>query len=317
MTRWVIPPLLLLAISFALHAQSNPAQERLARLAKELRIEDSVVYKTVDGRDLQLLIILPKVQKYPRSPVMVFFHGGGWTKGNRYALATFADEVRALTAQGIACVSADYRLLGDGRTTVYESAIDCRDVLHFLSREADRWHLDPDRIALFGTSAGGHLSLVTALGAEADYPGDPALASHPFKIRGVVSYFGPVSLDDPSFWKNRADHEGNTQRLLGGPIEEKREIARLLSPLGLLTSSSPPILAVHGDQDRTVDVSHSLALAEKGRQLGTPVQCIVVKGEAHGLSGKNVQPPWPETRRATVDFLLRALTPEPATARPN
>src|SRR5439155_10867872 len=107
-----------------------------------------------------------------QAPLVVYIHGGGWGGGDktRVLKTQLLDVVRHLTRKGIACATVEYRLANGGKATAYDSAADCKDAVQFLARNAAKYGLDPDRIGLFGSSAGGNLALVAALGDDADYP---------------------------------------------------------------------------------------------------------------------------------------------------
>ncbi len=89
------------------------------------------------------------------TPVLVFFHGGGFTGGNK-KLMKFQKQC---LARGISAVSANYRLTSPGGTTVLESMRDSARVIQFLRSKAEAWNLDPNRIAVSGASAGGCLAV--------------------------------------------------------------------------------------------------------------------------------------------------------------
>jgi len=96
-------------------------------------------------------------------PAVMFVHGGGWRIGSR---DHHVDHARRLAESGYAAISIDYRLTPDG---VYPRSIqDSMCALAFVRSRAGEWGIDPDRIAVMGYSAGGHL--VSLLGVATDEP---------------------------------------------------------------------------------------------------------------------------------------------------
>jgi acetyl esterase/lipase len=284
------------------------------KIPKDLKVEDNVVYKTVNGQDLKLTMFYPKVKKYAQAPLLVYIHGGGWRAGNRFVVITSGaiDVVRALNNAGVVCATIEYRLIRPGVTGM-EAESDCRDAIHFLVKNAARFGIDPNRIATMGGSAGGHLSLVTALGVDQDYPCDPDLVKYPGKVLAEVADFPLVSLVDPTLFQGGTfSHGSHVDPIIGGPVEQKRAVAEKLSPTLLLKPNSPPILLVHGDQDHVLNVQNSITFAQLCRKEGVPVELIVVKGADHGFRGTNIQPSQDEINRRTVAFLLKYLLPPAA-----
>ena len=101
-------------------------------------------------------------------PVMIFTHGGGWGGGNKYKIlgAPFIGTLQTLLNNGIACATIDYRLTRLGKSTAYDCVVDCKDAARFLMKNAKKYGLDVHRMGVWGGSAGGHLSLMTALAAN-------------------------------------------------------------------------------------------------------------------------------------------------------
>lgn len=99
-------------------------------------------------------LYLPATQE--PSPLVLFIHGGGWTTGDKTNQPADADRQRLLR-QGIAVASTNYRL-----TPEHELPIPIEDAaraLQFLRLHAGDYHLDPQRVALAGNSAGGCTAL--------------------------------------------------------------------------------------------------------------------------------------------------------------
>jgi len=297
---------------------TTPAKPRgdytfpFSALPPGLKTEDNVVYKKIDGQELALTMFYPAVKKFDRAPLVVYIHGGGWGRGNRFTIITsgFIDVFRQLNDAGFVGAAIEYRLADGHGSTAYDAVADCKDAIHFLVKNAARFGIDPNRIGTIGGSAGGHLSLVTALGSDADYPCDPELAKYPGKILAEAAYFPLISFVDTKMFVG--SNFARIQRLvplLGGTLEEKRAIAEKLSPALRLKKEIPAILLAHGYQDRVLNVVNSTTFAELCQQKGVPVECIIVKGADHGFRGDNIQPSQAEITARTTNFFLKYLLP--------
>lgn len=285
--------------------------DKYARLPADLKVVKDIVFKQVGGTKLDMLLLLPTEKKFEKSPLVVFIHGGGFGGGDKFHVLRrdALGVARGLTHAGVAFASIEYRLTDGGATTVNESVADCKDAVRFLVKHAADYNLDPDRIGTFGESAGGNLTLTTALGADQDYPCDPSLDGPHGRIRCVAAYYGPVSFVDPALRKgSNFEHPERLVSILGGRLEEKRELARKLSPIELLRPDSPPIFLAHGDADKIIAPLNSTAMRDAAQSKGVPVECVISKGAGHGFAGENIDPAIPEINRRTVDFFLKYLT---------
>src|SRR5881392_2483436 len=120
-------------------------------------VERNVSYGQAGGQNLVMDVYLPKGQE--RSPVVVMIHGGGFVGGNRDLNTQLS---LSLTQQGFAVFNIDYRL---APRFPYPSAVnDVETAVLFIRDHADDYHIDPARIAAFGTSAGG--TIASSVGAH-------------------------------------------------------------------------------------------------------------------------------------------------------
>ena len=219
------------------------------------------------------------------------------------------EVVRALNRAGIACATIEYRLANGGAATAYDSAADCKDAIHFLVQHADKYGVDPARIGTFGGSAGGNLTLVTALGDDADYPCEPALSTHRTRIRCVAAYYPATTFLHPEVMQgSNFERPQRMIPIIGGLLEEKRAIAVKLSPVELVKTDSPPIFLAHGDNDTVLSHRHSLLLRDIAERKGASMECVIAKGAGHGFRGDHIDPTVAEINRRTVAFFLKHLT---------
>ncbi|MEN8661037.1 MAG: alpha/beta hydrolase fold domain-containing protein [Lentimonas sp.] len=298
---------LLSASLVPLHGQKADEREKL----KAFNHSDGIVYKTIDGRALKLTYFKPNnVDSGEKVPWMMHVHGGGWRGGNRYVVMkqSFHGTMQQLAENGIACFSIDYRLTKNG-ITAYDSIVDSKDAARFLLKNADKFNLDKERYGVWGGSAGGHLSLMTALGKHDDFLGDPELEDTPLDFKCAASYFPLTTLLNPEVLKgSRFEDPEVLRHILNGLFSEKPELARLLSPTEYLSKDTPPILLLHGEKDPILDIKNSHFMMEVAKEKGADVQLLSVKNATHSFGGKNISPSIEEINEATARFILSHLT---------
>ncbi|MEQ2006377.1 MAG: alpha/beta hydrolase fold domain-containing protein [Limisphaerales bacterium] len=290
---------------------AKKAGDGAQRLPADLKIVQDIVFKEAGGTKLDLLLFLPLEKKFEQSPLVVYIHGGGFGGGDKFKVLRpdVIGVIRELNRRGLTCASIEYRLANGGAATVNESAADCKDAVRFLVKHAAKHGLDPERIGTFGSSAGGLLTLVTALGNDRDYPCDPSLDGPPGRIRCVAAYYPGTSFVHPELAKgSNFENPRRFLPILGGPLEEKRELAKKLSPVELLRADSPAIFLAHGDADQVLPSLNSTFLRDAAQAKGVPVECVISKGAGHGFSGDPIDPSVAEINRRTVAFFLRHLT---------
>ena len=280
-------------------------------LPADLKTVKDIVFKQFGDTKLDLLLFLPLEKKARKSPLVVYIHGGGWGGGDKFKVLRpdILGVVRELNRQGVTCASIEYRLANGGAATAFDSAADCKDAVRFLVKHAAQYGLDPERIGTFGSSAGGHLTLVTALGDDRDFPCDPSLDGPRGKIRCVAAYYPLVSFVDPALMKgSNFERPQRLVPILGGSPEEKRDLAKKLSPLELLSADSPAIFLAHGDADTVLSFRNSTAMRDAAQAKGVPVECVISRGAGHGFSGAVIDPTVAEINRRTVEFFLKHLS---------
>jgi len=281
------------------------------RILKGLNHQDHIIYKTVNGESLEMILILPKQKQTGKMPFVVYTHGGGWGGGDKYVFTqpSFMGTVRTLLDNGIGFASVQYRLTREGKSTAYDCVVDCKDAARFLMKKADQYGLDPTRIAVWGGSAGGHLSLMTALAPNEPFKGDPELAAFSPLFKGVLSYFPLTSFMNPEVLKG--SNFENPRRFIpmfGGEMKDHLEMAKMLSPSEHLSKASPPVYLIHGDNDTVLSIKNSEYLKKQGDELGAHVHLTTVKGGGHGFRD-GVSPTQDEINAEGAAFLMKHLKP--------
>ena len=284
-------------------------KEKREELLAEFRVEKNVVYKTVDGKALSLLMILPTNKPKEKMPVMLFTHGGGWRGGDVYNVLkpAFLGTLQRLSEAGVACAAVQYRRTRGGITAV-ESVQDCQDAARFLMKSHQQWNLDPERMGVWGGSAGGHLALMTALAKDEYFGGAPELKGADPVFRCVVAYYPMTSFERLDLLVGSNFEKPETLvPMLGGLPEEKPEAAKKLSPVEYVSAEMPPILLIHGEKDDVIPVNQSELFLKVARKVDAPVSLMRVRGAGHSLGGKKISPSIAEVNEKAFEFMMENL----------
>ena len=222
-------------------------------------------------------------------PLVIWIHGGGWQGGSHRSGEAF---IRPLVQSGrYAVASIGYRLSHEAQWPL--QAHDCKAALRWLRANASKYNINPDRIAVAGPSAGGHLSAIlgTSRGVTS-MQGD--LGDHGDTDDGVtcvIDLFGPTDLlqmDAQAPEGARIKHDAPRSpesRLLGAPLQTVPEKAATANPITYVDKDDPPFLIIHGTADAVVPYGQSVLLDDALDEAGVSSTLITIKGGGHGGSG--------------------------------
>jgi len=200
-------------------------------------------------------------------PALVYVHGGSWMRGDKSEVTGFVDQMRL---HGYLVVSINYRLSPVGRFPDMIEDVKC--AIRSLRAHADEYHLDPNRIAAIGPSAGGHLvSLLGTSDASAGWDvGDYLEQSS--RVQAVVA-MAPVT----DLTQDFPNLDVVAMRDVG--FNEENIVAA--SPVAHVTADDPPFLLIHGDQDTVVPYEQSLLMHDRLLRMNVPAQLVIVKNAGH------------------------------------
>jgi acetyl esterase/lipase len=213
---------------------------------QKIRIVKDVVYGTDDPELQRLDAYL--VQGPKPLPVVIEFHGGGWREGTKNDLDQHFGFLRRLLDEGVSLISADYRLTPKA---VHPAQVeDAARVVQFVRSRAREWNLDPERIALMGGSAGGHLALWVGLHPDLADPkhADPVKRLST-RVQAIIDLWGPSDFTAVSARIPRGEA---LAALVGATVEQyenpdaalvKRKID--VSPVSFVSQGDPPVFIVH------------------------------------------------------------------------
>lgn len=264
-----------------------------------------VTYQQLPGYRPQALDIYAPATKGPH-PLVLYIHGGGWMAGHTRHSGAFADwpkVLASLAAEGFTVASLEYRLSGEAKFPAQLQ--DANAALRFLRGHAAQYAIDPARVALWGGSAGGHLTALTALTCK-NTALDPAAGADAC-VQGAVTWYGVYD-----FAGMNATPDGNSAgaRLLGcdGPCSADK--LRSVSPVAYIDAKDPPFLLIHGEEDKTVPVAQSHLGEAALKAAGVPVTAIYIPHVDHSFIGRTpaeTHAASMQALNATFDFFHRVL----------
>lgn len=139
--------------------------------------------------------------------------------------------------------------------------------------------MDPRHIGVIGDSAGGHLALMVGLtGGEAALEPPEPYRGISSRVQAVVSFYGPTNLPE---WH---DGQESCELLLGRPQQQAPELWTLASPVSRVSADAPPILIVHGSEDKGIPASQARELDLILQQRGVRHELLIVEGAPHAFS---------------------------------
>ncbi len=273
----------------------------------ETTLHEGLVYAKVGETELQLDVAIPDGPG--PFPSIVFIHGGGWYAGNRQG---YRDDIEAAAKRGYVAATISYRLMqfdesrkeNTTASPIFPAQLhDCKAAIRWLRAHAGQYRVDPDRIGVTGGSAGGHLSLLVGLtDANAKLEGEAGNLEQSSRVQAVVNVFGPTEMTQ---CEATSSVDWIFRLFLGGEPEQAAATYSEASPLTYVSSDDPPVLTLHGDQDKLVPIAQAKLLDEKMKAVGAQHRLIVFEGAGHGFSGKFRQ----DSEQAMWDFFDLHLHP--------
>lgn len=280
-------------------ARATPTPQKIE--AKAGASYKDVTYCTPDGIAQKMNLFYPKQLSDKPMPITVYIHGGGWTAGDKGSGAGSVD-MQGLLARGYIVASLDYRLAPQYKWPLQITDVKC--AMRHLRANAATYHLDPNKIGVWGGSAGGHL--VAMLGTTDKRAGFDVgeYADQSSRVQVVVDLFGPADL--PVMLTGRAMVVGQT---VFGATSRDDPILVKASPVTYITPDDPPFLILQGDKDTTVPLEQSQILYDKLKAGGVNATLVIVKNAGHGFtpSGGAISPSRAELTKMIADFFDKFL----------
>ena len=226
--------LILALVASASYSQGTDHAENIDRV-----IHTQEVYKTIDTFKLKVdIFYVDQTINKENKTAMVFFHGGGWAYGTPDEFFTTCERYAKM---GIVTFSVEYRLsIENGITpsktiSPIESVMDAKSAMRWVRENAEKFHIDKNKIVAAGQSAGGHLALCTAMIGDYNEKSDnQSISCSPNAVLLFSACVNAV--------------EGWCDRLLG----ERRNKIWSISPAHNIKEGMPPMIEFHGTDDEQV-----------------------------------------------------------------
>lgn len=281
-----------------------------SRVMEPVLVCEEIIYKEIGEMSLGFDIYRSsEISASPHmAPVVVYVHGGAWMVGDkRSGLRLAWPMLEALCSKGFVFVSTDYRL-ANTYTKFPAPVEDVRDTVRYLKKNTDQLGIDSERIALMGVSAGGHLALMAALAPDDSLGGDPKLCTYSGRVRAVVSWCGPTDL---RIEQHRTPiREILVAELVGQPFQNDSYLYSAASPAAYVSSTSPPILLLHSEEDSLVPYGQAQCMYEQAMVVGADVMLISIENSGHvykKIDDREIQPELEDILKLIADYIERQL----------
>ncbi len=282
---------LLVSVIVCLRARSGAETAEIG-----ITVLHDVPYLGAD-REEKLDAYLPSDEFVRPVPAVVLIHGGGWGGGNKRARREITIGT-TFAANGFAVFSISYKLNSKLDTGELEVAwprnlYDCKSAVRYLRAQADKYGIDPERIATMGGSAGGHLAMLVGTTAHVDEFNQGGLyTDQSNEVSCIINFYGRHELSD------------RRRHFAGATEAETDERVRLASPDTWLGENTPPMLVVQGTEDRSVPPRIARALVQRLKELDIEHEYIEIEGAGHSF---HLQPSQMDLRPAVLAFLKKHL----------
>jgi len=203
-------------------------------------------------------VYVPKQRSGPM-PVVVFFYGGSWKRGDR---ANYLFAADALANRGYLAILPDYRVYPKVRFPAFVE--DGAKAVRWALEHAAEFGGDPDRLYLMGHSAGAHIA--TMLTLDERYLATEGVSAK--RIRGTIALAGPYA-----FYPSR------TRSI--APIFDHLSDENAARPITFVDGDEAPLLLIHGEDDKIVRATNTVALSKAVRDAGGRVRQIIYPDVGH------------------------------------
>jgi acetyl esterase/lipase len=266
--------------------------------------KEDVIYGRKFGTALTMDVFTPKEK--PNGLGVIFVVSGGWFSSHDGISGAFIDELLKRHYTVFAVVHGS-----QPRFTIPEILQDMNRSIRFIRFHAKDYGVDPDRLAIMGGSAGGHLSLMQGTAGDA---GDPKAKDEidrvSSRVQAVACFFPPTDFLNYGKPGENALGQGILENFKAPfdfqeydakinkfvPVTDADRILKIgrdISPINHVSADDPPTLILHGDADKLVPIQQAELIVEKLKAAGVDTKLVVKPGAAHG---------WPDLTKDIVQF---------------
>jgi acetyl esterase/lipase len=255
--------------------------------------KEDVIYGRKFGLAMTMDVFTPKEKTNGKG--LIFCVSGGWfsakTSINIGFIQTFLD--RGYTVFAVVHGSQP-------KFTIPEVLEDMHRAVRYIRKNAKDYGVDPERLGIYGGSAGGHLSLMQGCAPkDGNQKAADPVDRESSKVAAVACFFPPtdflnygeegkVQLGEGTlagfrppfdFWERE---KGTNKLVVIADQERRKEIGKQISPAYHVTKDSAPALIIHGDADTLVPIQQAELIIAKYKAAKVPCELVVKKGAAHG-----------------------------------
>lgn len=262
----------------------------------EFTRKEDVVYGRKYGSALTLDVFTPKANANGLG--LIFVSSGGWFSSHDTISKGFVEPFLSRGYTVFAVVHGS-----QPRYTIPEILTDLNRAVRFIRHHSKEYGVDPDRLGIYGASAGGHLSLMQgAAGVAGKSEAPDPVDRESSRVQAVACFFPPT--DFLNYGKSgenaigrgvlaafRAPFDFNEydagQKAFVPIVDQARVLAigREISPVNHVSSDDPPALIIHGDADKLVPIQQAEIFVERMKKAGVEAKLIVKPGASHGWPG--------------------------------
>lgn len=245
-----------------------------SQLNKVLITPEKVLYKSIDEVDLNLYFYRPlDFDNSKTYNCIIFFHGGAWNTGD---YKQFQRHAMYFASRGMIAVSAEYRITSKHGSTPFQSLEDAKSAIRFVRSNAKYFSVNPQRIAVSGGSAGGHLAAATSTIIKYDNVRENTnVSSKP----NLLILFNPILDTSPNAWGYGSFMRRVGNRKTDNPVE--------ISPIHHLSPKSPPTIILTGTNDNKVPIEMINDYREKMNFLNIRCDVVFYEGAEHSFFNRN------------------------------
>ena len=291
----------MVSLKFAVAALFFMALGRVCAQTNQAHIVVSdIQYCTAAGQPLLMDIFVPETPVRIPTPVVMWLDSRGKEKSEKQS-----SDASLFSDNGFVTAIISYR---SSDLAPFPAAVeDCKCAVRFLRANAAQYGIDPDRIGVAGSSAGGHLALLLATANEdAGLEGSGGWPGVSSQVAAASAWYAPT---DFTIGEKGFERKGDG-KFLGVNVSQKSDIYRKASPITYVSADSPPILLIHGDHDKVVPFSQSIRMMEAYKKVGATAELVKVIGVGHNFksaTGGQTSVDKKEIQAKTVGFFKKYL----------
>ncbi len=257
--------------------------------------ENDIEFSKPEGKSLTLDLRVPDTKAL--SPAVIIVHGGGFARGSKRTYVTPLFDV--LSTAGFAWLTINYRMAPDYKLP--QAIDDVNNAIRWVKANAAKYHIDPNRIALAGESAGAFLVAYAGVKPKPDT-----------QVAAVVDFYGPNDLVLQTEERRATDkQEGpGLKEFLGLKSWKEEGVVEKLqaeSPTSYVRKDMPPFLFIQGTADEQVPYEQSPKMCGLMKKAGAACEVITVEGGRHGMGSWSGDPAKQHWKPEMIQWLRKTL----------